>query len=230
MSGARGYIVGALIALAMVACGKRGGLEEATIARRTARGASAVLQNTASLGLPLDPIETKVWGEINGDADTTFQQRVVGLLQATLSPGEIGTVSSRSGLPTGVRFWGAIELQGGSALTSNMAATSINVGSSQLRIVVWDSLTGTTDFNGNRVPEYPIYFSRALSGTVTGNTAELRFQDAYGEIRLQGTFDTNFFQGQVSYQNTRSFATSSAARSDTLGNFVVRTCGFFRCK
>lgn len=229
MKGFRFYLVYLSIAVAAIACGKKKGFEAAEFARRTARGGSALVSSSFAEGLPSEPPEDKVWGEIGGASDEDFQYRIAGLLRATLPPDEIGFVSGFSDASTGVRFWGRVELAGG-PLRLNMAPTSVVGDATQLRIVVWDSLTGTKGKNGDPLPEYALDFTRAASGTVSGDTAELQFEDAYGAVVVRGTFDSHFFQGEVSYVNRGTYGGTSTPRADVLGRFVIRTCGFFRCK
>lgn len=224
-------LVLSLVASSLMGCAQRDGFEESVVARRTARGASALLQSTISSGIPLEPLSTKVWGEILGDASGAFQAEAVGLMQATVSPNEVGLISPFSGDVTGIRFWGSVDLQSGPLTSASVSATSIALNTARLQISIWDSFAGTEDSNGNIIPEYSISMDQVLSNSsVSGNTANIVFQDAYGQITLSGTFDQNFFQGTISYQNLTSFNAGIAPRSGVLGSFVVQTCGFFSCQ
>ena len=96
---------------------------------------------------------------------------------------------------------------------------------SKLEIVIYDDAVNRQ----NLEPLAATY--NGLQGTVNGNQAELtfdRFHNKYGrqEVRLDGRFDANYFQGTISYSNEKDWRGRSGA-SGTLGNFKIPTCPVF---
>lgn len=97
--------------------------------------------------------------------------------------------------------------------------------SSQLEIVIYDDSVNRQ----NLEPLGATY--NGLQGSVNGNQASLtfdRFHNTQGrqEVRLEGRFDINYFQGTISYSNEKDWRGRSGA-SGTLGNFKIPTCPVF---
>lgn len=156
---------------------------------------------------------------LNGTA--SFEDRVKALLSATINPSEIGTISAGQTDSTGVRFQGVIKIQSNGQL--DLAATKI-------KILVYDSYVLNSQFaaDGKKFEAIPIEFTSAAGGTFdsTGSGYVL-FKDAYGEIRFDGKYDQQYFQGTVSFKNTQSVLGGTAAQG-TLGQFYVARCGIIQ--
>lgn len=180
------------------------------------------------------------WGEIvmaSNWSQQQFQGQVQAFLSNLVAPDggmiALGEVSGMSGQNTGIRIYGTA-LTNGAFRASGGNNLQVVAQGSQLRIGIFDSYVGKQNAEGETITEVPIMIAQGsseqfnVSGNVTGNQANITFQDKYGIIRLQGTFNTNVFQGSVYFQNNS--AVSGAPRSGYLGVFAVQTCGFFRCQ
>jgi hypothetical protein len=205
--------------------------DDSVVASRGGRGTPGISNPTTNTnststgsGVPNGTYEGQSWGEVycpDSSQQDSFMQSVFDLVSSTMSPDLLGYVSCTHADTTGVRFKGYIEVDSsGNVVTSN----------STLRLIVWDSEAGTQTSVGQTIPEYPIDFSRAQSGTVQGSHADLVFSDDYGDIRFSGNFDQTYFRGTMSFTNRRSFDNSTPRSGTFPGEFVVKTCGFFRCK
>ncbi|MEQ1876239.1 MAG: hypothetical protein ABL958_06305 [Bdellovibrionia bacterium] len=192
------------------------------------------------------------WGKIYGDS-TAFEDQVKRFASVQVPMNEIGTIDfSLNGSSTGVWFWGEMGLQGGDlrTLVTNQQLTSLPLGAnSRIAVVIYDSYAVQANsglkpivagFAGNRD-------GYTVSGSVTRTAgqikADLRFQDQWGMIRLDGYIaDTTgnlasaMFVGQASFTNTCSMTAdgsctgpSQASSPMLLGNFMVEACRFFTC-
>jgi hypothetical protein len=215
-----------LLAALLCACPSRKEEDTVAVRGRNARtGINATDPGSQSTGsLPNGTYEGQSWGEVycpDASQQESFMQKVLDLVSSTLSPDLFGYVSCQHADSTGIRFKGYIEVDG----NGNVA-----LGRSSLRLVIWDSEAGKQTADGETIPEYPIDFDRVQSGSMQGNHAELVFADEYGEIRFSGNYDQNYYRGTLSFRNNKS-VDGGAPRSGTFpGEFVVKTCGFFRCR
>jgi hypothetical protein len=94
--------------------------------------------------------------------------------------------------------------------------------SSYVQINVRDSLAGTTDANGQSIPEFVIKLF-ATRGGVNGSSVDMSFGDNFGEVRITGSLSNSQLTGNVSFTNFNPSA------NGTLGQFAVQTCGFIDC-
>lgn len=156
-----------------------------------------------------------------------FQNAMGALVSATMDPNALGEVSPVAGDPTGVRFWGQINLDLGPLDVVDMPQTSV-LPNSWLEIVIWDSYAGTPNEDGEILPEIRISFPRAQGGFVVHDYAELYFEDEYGQIVLEGRFDASYFEGTLHFSNRVAWDGGPAGEG-TL-SFSIPTCEFFRCQ
>lgn len=156
---------------------------------------------------------------MNGTA--SFEDRVKALLSATINPSEIGMISAGQSDPTGVRFQGVIKIDSNG---------QVNLASTNIKILVYDSYVLNSQYatDGKKYEAIPIEFTAATSGNFdsTGSGYVL-FKDTYGEIRFDGKYDQQYFQGTVSFKNTQSVLGGTAAQG-TLGQFYVARCGIIQ--
>lgn len=219
-----------ILAAFMSACqGKKN--QQQAIHQRCARGGCGNITGDPSSG-GVDSQGLKygtAWGQIwrQNLSQNQFYSAVQGLVSSTIDPYSLGAVSGDVNQNTGVWFWGDVRMAQGFFNPNGNQSAQINGAVAELRIVIWDSFAGQT-VNGARVPEYPIHI-RGASGTVQGNQASIIFQDGYGQIRLDGTYNANYFSGTISYANSRRYDGSTPGATSSLGSFYVPTCGFFRC-
>lgn len=150
-----------------------------------------------------------------------FENQVKGLLSATTSPYEIGTISGQGNAATGVRFNGVLKLD---------AAGNVIGAQTQIKITVYDSIWQANQTQANLIE---IVFNTTKGSTIAGqfNTASgdgyLSLKDAYGEIRFTGKIDAQNFSGTVAYQNTTSVLGGTPA-SGTLGQFFIQRCAILQ--
>lgn len=151
-------------------------------------------------------------GTIYGSASNAanFEQQVKLFLSANMSPDEIGTISSGPTDSTGVRFSGAIKLDSNG---------SVNLSQSHIKITVYDSYF----LSGEAAEPIPVRIDRAHSGqfNLQNGQGSVIFKDSYGEIRLEGRIEGQFFRGTVSYANTVHVVNGSAPASGILGDFYI---------
>lgn len=149
-----------------------------------------------------------------GGSSYTFDQRVKGLLAASVDPQYFGTI-------TGVTIEGHI------AYDTN---GTVNVSQTNLKLVVADSFVGQKDDKGGIISAYPMNFATATSGTVNiaAKTFTVLFKDSYGEITLTGNYGTSVVTGSISYTNFSTVATGNYPTSGTLGAFQISSCSFIQ--
>ncbi len=215
------WVAAVALFLIQVGCGnKKDHQREITSGDRVARGAVGSRSS--------QPNMEQAVGLIGGDwlYWEEFQDEVLGFLSSSIEPNSVGEVSPYEGEPTGVRFWGDIQLvngnQGNGFLSGEVSPDS------WLQISVWDSFSGQIDPEGNAVSEIPIYFPRAVGGYVDYEGAEIIFEDEYGYVVLTGSFTDYEFQGDLYYENYTSWDGGAPTRGYL--PFVIETCGFFRCQ
>lgn len=179
------------------------------------------------------------WGQIYKDQYTQsqFQDGVDGFVSATIDPwgdyhpegwDELGDVSGDIDQDTGVWIRGKAVLRNGSLNPNGSNNSQIEPGQTALRMVIWDTYAGQTDAQGNTIPEYGVSFDSAESGYVNGNTAVIRFRDGKGWVELNGVFDSQWFYGEVKFDNAVG-AYNISPKEGRIGYFFLPTCGFFRC-
>lgn len=145
-----------------------------------------------------------------------FETRVKNLLSATVSPTEVGSISPLANASTGVRFQGAIKLDSSGNVISS---------ASKLSVKVWDSYTSTQG-----AQPITIEINTAAGGAFNKSTGVgyVVFKDNYGEIRLDGTFTNQYFQGQVSFKNSVTVVQNGQPAQGNLGQFYIATCGILQ--
>jgi len=160
--------------------------------------------------------------------NSTFEDRIKGLLSVLINPSEVGSISNLDNDSTGVRFQGTVKLdQNGNVVSSQ----------SKLYIKVYDSyiLNGQLDSSGQKYSPIPISFENKNGQTVSGNinlqtgAGAIIFRDQYGDIRFDGQFDNSgLFKGTVSYTNTVTVVQGQAPSSGILGQFYIARCAFIQ--
>ena len=77
---------------------------------------------------------------------------------------------------------------------------------------------------------------QVANGEINGNQAKFEFTDEYGSIILEGTFDSQFFTGQVEFKNERELVDIKEnqekeyiypGREGILGDFKISSCSAF---
>lgn len=138
-----------------------------------------------------------------------FNGAIAALVSATMRDSDLGYVSPLSG----VKLKGYVELDPqGRMLPYN----------SQILIEIYDEFTGQVQ-NGVTIPPIKIGVGGS-SGYATGGQVQLKFEDQYGWILLNGTYqDGGRLTGSLSFQNYNG-------RQGEGLSFEVETCGFFRCQ
>ncbi len=180
---------------------------------------------------PADPYLTN---DTDGSIQASFMDAVSGLMEATLPVEAIGWVSGSSGLDpsvygintgqqfqppsTGVRFIGRI------ALTPD--GKQVDKLKTALRIVIYDEFTGQT-IDGKVIPEYPIFFDKAVDSYFDAATKNvyLAFQDEFGMVYMEGSYNANYFVGVMAYDNFKTAVEGGTPAAGTLGTFQIPTCG-----
>ena len=197
-----------------------------TLTHRLARGQSAYTNIAQGMVDQLNLNNSGQWGYITSDPSWgpgAFSDVVRGLMSATLTESEMGTVDPLAGTKTGVMFQGAVK-----ATVTSGAITNIDQATAALRLVIWDSLAGTSDKNGKIIPEYPIDM---IGATVQANglNLDLTFRDNYGTIRFYGNVIGGRFEGSVYYQNMVNANVGLLPIQQQLGKFSIVACDFFIC-
>ena len=150
-----------------------------------------------------------------------FEQRVKGLLSATIDPAEIGTISSSPNDQTGVRFQGTIKVESNG---------TVNLQQTKILIKVYDSFVLQSASDGsNQYQPIPIEFTSAAAGQFNMQTGSgyVIFKDQYGEVRFDGNLSGDYLSGQVSFVNSANVTGGSAAQG-VLGQFYVARCGIIK--
>ncbi|AGH95307.1 hypothetical protein [Pseudobdellovibrio exovorus] len=185
---------------------------------------SNINTTTATIsGTPMGQCTTSVSsiGIIYDQTSYNFESQVKGLLSATLSPNEVGSISGMANAATGVRFSGLVKLDG----SGNVVGSQ-----SSFKITVYDSIWQMNQTASNLIE---ISFTAAKGATISGqfNTQTgdgyLSLQDQYGVVRLTGKIDAQSFSGTVSYQNSVSVVGGQPA-SGNLGQFYIARCALFQ--
>jgi len=160
--------------------------------------------------------------------NSSFEDRVKGLLSVLINPGEVGSISGYDSDTTGVRFQGTIKVD---------ASGNVVPAQTKLYIKVYDSyvLNGALDSNGQKYSPIPISFDGKAGQNVTGQinlqtgVGSIVFSDQYGSIRFDGQYDNSgLFRGTVSYSNTVTVVQGQAPSSGILGQFYIARCAFIQ--
>jgi hypothetical protein len=155
-----------------------------------------------------------------GSSSFTFEQRVKGLLSASIDPSYFGTISGdMSSTSTGVSLEGHIAYD---------SSGNLNISQTNLKMTVSDSYVGQTDSSGAVVQAYPMNFPSASAGSVnlSAKTFSVVFKDSYGEVTLTGSFAGSVTTGTVSYTNYTTAVSGNYPTSGALGSFQISTCSF----
>ncbi|MDZ4660799.1 MAG: hypothetical protein SGJ18_04195 [Pseudomonadota bacterium] len=197
-----------------------------TLTQRLARGQSAYTNIAQGMVGQLNLNNSGQWGYVTSEPTWQhgfFNTQVQGLMSATVPLSEMGTVDPLAGQKTGVMFQGAVK-----ATVTSGAITNIDLATASLRLVVWDSLAGTSDRDGKIIPEYPIDMIGASSQS-NGLNVNLTFSDNYGNIQFIGNVMGARFEGSVFYQNWVSADPGLPKGYQQLGKFSIVACDFFIC-
>lgn len=192
--------------LMLVACGKKS-TEDNLVA---ARGSGARSTNQIQ---PLVDNNQFQWIQVGGtygnyQYDQGFQQAVAGFVSSFMNPSELGRVSS-------FMIKAMIRVD---------AVGNVDGSRSQLAIQIMDSYAGSTDQNGNLIPEIPIMgFARAAEVRGgQGQGTEIVFKDSFGEVIISlsggGGYNT-YVTGQIRFNNYRMYDGSSQPLSGVIGQF-----------
>lgn len=227
-------LIGVMLPL-VISCGPQRPRKE-SLRGRTARGPVSYTANGQPA--PYNP-NNALWGEIHSgnnfqyasmSGDQQFQEELRALLAPSLggssgyqnaSYGDyLGYVSGQSNQSTGVFFWGYAAVNNNGQLEGKSA---------QLHIEIYDDKVGQIGSNGKPITQIVVDPRRSgcysgAQGYVQGYNARLTFNDCYGSIVLDGGFQDQYFSGTVHYKNNQT-----GGQWRQLGQFIVPTCGFFRC-
>lgn len=156
-----------------------------------------------------------------------FENQVKGFLSATISPYDVGTISSQGNAQTGVRFSGVLKLD-----------TNGNVigAQSHILISVYDSIWLTNHYTNPNEVEIQAKFDpstnsrSSISGQFNLQTGAgtLLLQDNYGSVQFTGTIDAQNFSGTVSYQNTTTVMSGMQPSSGSMGQFFIQRCAILQ--
>lgn len=222
-SNATKRIFGALfVMVALVGCSKEDGATPIT-------GRSPHLVGAGSVKTPTgQTVGLNGWVISDAANQDGFQDAVTGFVEADMAPEYLGYVSARGTGGTGVFIGGYVPLQSGLLSTSNNAQVNVR-SDSYFLIAIYDEYANRPDASGEVVGPYAREFTSA-TGYVQGNRAYLKFTNAMGSIELEGTFDQSTFQGNVYYDNIRSWNGQGQGAAGNMGLFQVPTCQFFQCR
>jgi hypothetical protein len=191
-------------------------------AARNASDVGAVGNQTSVNGVSCKGNSGRIYDGGTAGASGTFEQRIKGLVSATVDPSYFGSIDgSMNSTQTCVAFEGRLNTD---------ASGNVNVSQSNLKITVYDSYVGTADVDGGTIEPYVIQFSAASSGQVnaSGKTFSIQFKDEYGEINLSGSFAQATTTGTMNFKNYKSFDNASSPASALLGAFSIPTASFVR--
>lgn len=108
----------------------------------------------------------------------------------------------------------------------------ISLSESTLHFSVHDSYVGQKDQSGQIVPAIEINYSKATQGQLTPSGSgvgsfNLTFSDTGGTVTVQGQYNQQTAQGTVTFANSTYHDGSQSAKSGTLGQFSINSCGLF---
>ena len=198
-----------LAALTLSACAKKDDSASGRITTRGGNGSGIVAQNTCGN-------TAQAVGKIYDSQSygSRFEEQVKAFVSATLDPEALGTISGGIADATGVDFTASFPFDSNNQLIAAQASISIKI---------FDSYAKTT-YNGQVVPPYEVAFTQAKSGTINRNTRQINvvFEDEFGSITINGTFDGNMVTGKVSFNNYKSV--KGSPQSGQLGDFKIYQC------
>lgn len=177
---------------------------------------NGVIQNNCQAGQSSLGAIYDSTGYSNGSTQS-FEERVKLFLSATVVSSEIGTISNGYNDSTGVRFQGAIKLDSTGRVVLNQ---------SKIAIKVYDSFVA----QDSSISPIPVNINAASSGQFNLQTGVgyVVFKDQYGEIRLEGKIDSQYFSGNVSYTNLQTVNEGASAAAGYLGQFYIASCGMIQ--
>ncbi|MBN8541394.1 MAG: hypothetical protein J0L82_13460 [Deltaproteobacteria bacterium] len=218
MSSIKNVVALLLATLSLAACSKEEG--STPIMGRNGQA----INIAAAAGISLNG-----WVIVDASQQDLFQDAVTGFVEAAMPAEYLGYVSGRATGGTGFFVGGKVELQTGilSATASN-PQTNVRL-DSKLLVGIYDEFTGRPDASGKVVEPISRYLTQS-SGYVQGNRAILKFTDSLGSIEIDGTFDSNTFEGTVTYDNLRRHDGQGEGAAGNIGWIQVPTCQFFRCR
>ncbi len=178
------------------------------------------------------------WGGVTCLSGQNRDENFLGYLSNGSSKDGIGSINCNPSNDSGVLINMTVALNGPFDPAGNNSNLTVQIGSSQLEIAVFDSWIGDLRETGkgkgkNTTEITPIYAKfQALSGEVDGNRVHLHFiyrgNNGQKDIRIEGTFDPNIFSGKISFHNEQLFNGSMPGASGPLGNFKIATCSVFK--
>lgn len=155
-----------------------------------------------------------------------FQELVKTLVSPTLDPQFLGQVDPYSG----IRAAGAIELSANGSIRS----------SSAFRLEISDSYTGQV-IEGQTIQAYLInlgngsgtWQGQIVNGSVPNGSANIVFQDQFGTLRINGSWNSSYFTGTVTFRNSAntnktSLSAQCAQTECPLGQIQLPISAFFR--
>lgn len=204
-------ILGMGFCLFLVACGG----SKATQTRSTAQG-----QNLTQSSCAAGTIYNETLDGISPYSSRSFQDRVGDFVSATLAPSDLGSVSGDKNSKTNY-----ISLTGKAKFDTN---GQIIPAQSSLKILIYDSLVGSLNSDGEAISAYPVTIEQAVSGQYDSvqQTFTVIYQDSYGNVTLTGKVNGSSISGRIDFANTAA-VDSLGPRSGALGAFSISTCAFF---
>jgi hypothetical protein len=173
---------------------------------RKGSGRPSLGQGTVGAGTPRTG-----WGYITG-SDGNFQAAVTAFTYPAVSevPDEsVGQVSPQAGQNGGIFFYGDVGLgQNG------------QVSGGAIQIEVYDSKYGQPKPNGGTYQAFVIQV-----GGAQGNSTQMTFTSESQTVFMQGNIQGDQFVGTLSFSNA-----ATLGQWQTLGQFTVPRCSFFRCQ
>ncbi|WP_413574618.1 hypothetical protein ACLVWU_10350 [Bdellovibrio sp. HCB290] len=204
--------LGLVMALAMglSACAKKGD----SAIRTAKRGGEITTSSTCSTG-------ASSIGRIYYPSNPTGFETAVKIFVSTNLPGSaFGNIDASGKLANGV------------FLTMNLrfdANGTIDKANSKVLVQIRDSLVGTIDQStGKEIPPYEVQFTSAYNGVLNKQTRKftVTFEDQYGWIGFDGSYDNNNAMGTVYFKNYSS-VDGSSLQQQVMGSFWVPACGLF---
>lgn len=206
-----------LFALSMSACAKKDGSSGVRIAGRGT--GTGVTQNNVAANNTCTNANMTMGKIFDPMASPQFEQQVKGFVSATLDPQGLGSISGNINDKTGIDFTGTFKFDAQGNLVKE---------SSSLLIKIFDSYVGQV-YEGQTISAYVVEFVAGTEGNINRTTRQftVKFKDTYGEITLQGRYDNQTVEGQVTYQNYVSAVGGQPAQG-TLGTFRAYTCALIK--
>jgi hypothetical protein len=162
-------------------------------------------------------------GTIYDSSATSFQfnDRVKALLSADINPNDVGFISSMESDSTGVRFSGAVKIDG----SGNIIAAQ-----SKVVVTVYDSKVTQEGASPITLTFDPADTSRnvSISGRfVTDGESTMTLQDSLGSITFKGRLDAQRFSGNAEFANNANVL-GGQNYAGPLGQFYILRCSFLK--